>query len=280
MSHLAHIKQKIKTVETIAKVTHAMRLSAMSTHNQLKQDLLNVTEYANNLFRLFNQVRHDNPSWHHPLLTQQNNNSKLLIIIGSQKGLCGSFTNIVAHKAIATNASIEYQSIITVGKHINTFLSAHYGIVSALSFNQFNSDNYTTIAQSIVDYIWNHEQKFAQITIISMKSKGFFIQIPIIHEFLEQIIIPKKINPLNEYCYEKDIQLTLDPLFKQTSVALLMKYLHDSLIAEQAARFLSMDNSTRNAKKILETTKLYYCKLRQTKITTQLMELITVSESH
>ncbi len=279
MSHLAHIKQKIKTVETISKVTHAMRLSAMSSHNQLKQNLLNVTEYASNLFRLFNQMRYDNPSWNHQALTKKNN-SKLLIVIGAQKGLCGSFTNTIAHKAISAYTPMEYQTIITVGKHINAFLSTHYGIVSALSFNQFNSDNYTNIAQSIVDYIWNQELKFSHVTIIYMKSKGFFMQIPTIHEFLEQIIIPKKFHSSDEYYYEKDVQSTLDSLFKQTSVALFMQYLHDSLIAEQAARFLSMDNSTRNAKKILEATKLYYCKLRQTKITTQLMELITVSENH
>jgi F-type H+-transporting ATPase subunit gamma len=280
MSHLIHIKQKIKTVETISKVTHAMRLIAMSSHAQLKQDLSNVTEYANNLCRLFEQARNDNPSWSHPLLKKQNNDSKLLVIVGSQKGLCGSFTNIIAHKAIAAYTSTGHQTIITVGKQINTFLSTNHGTVPAVSFNQFNSDNYATIAQAIVDYIWNNEVKFDQISIISMKSKGFFMQVPMTHELIEEIFFTKNSHQKLEYYYEKNIQSTLDSLFKQTLVAILIHYLHDSLIAEQAARFLSMDNSTRNAKNILEATKLYYYKLRQTKITTQLLELITVSELH
>jgi F-type H+-transporting ATPase subunit gamma len=280
MSHLIHIKQKIKTVETISKVTHAMRLIAMSSHSQLKHNLSNVIEYTNNLCRLFQQTRRDHSSWNHPLLVEQDNDKQLFIIIGSQKGLCGSFTNVIAHKAIAAYKSIGNQTIITVGRQINSFLSTNYGTVSVLSFNQFNSDNYATIAESIINYIWNNETKFHRITIISMKSKGFFMQVPIINELMKDFFFIKSTQQNFEYYYEKDTQSTLNSLFKQALVASLMNHLYESLIAEQAARFLSMDNSTRNAKKILEATKLYYNKLRQTKITTQLMELISVCEHH
>lgn len=280
MSHLIHIKQKIKTVETISKVTHAMRLIAMSAHAQLKQDLSIVTEYTSNLCRLFEQARKDHSFWTHALLVKQNNDKKLFIIIGSQKGLCGSFTNVIAQKALGAYKSIENQTIITVGKQINTFLSTNYGTVPILSFNQFTRDNYLTIAENIIAHIWNNQSSYSQVTIISMKSKGFFMQIPMKNDLIKKSFFENNIHQPVEYYYEKEVKQTLDSLFKQTLIATVMNYLHDSLIAEQAARFLSMDNSTRNAKNILEKTRHHYNKLRQTKITTQLIELISVSEHH
>lgn len=65
----------------------------------------------------------------------------------------------------------------------------------------------------------------------------------------------------------------LDILALQALEVTIQHLLFESLLAEQAARFISMDSSTRNAEKILEETILWYNKLRQAKITRELTEL-------
>jgi F-type H+-transporting ATPase subunit gamma len=76
-----------------------------------------------------------------------------------------------------------------------------------------------------------------------------------------------------EYLWDQAPTDILNQLSQQVLVAQIQYILFESLIAEQAARFISMDNSTKNANDLLETTKLQYNKLRQAKITRELIEL-------
>jgi F-type H+-transporting ATPase subunit gamma len=69
-------------------------------------------------------------------------------------------------------------------------------------------------------------------------------------------------------------------LAQQYLEAELQSLLYESLLAEHAARFISMDNATRNAEKLLEETKSDYNKLRQAKITKELTELTSSFSLH
>jgi F-type H+-transporting ATPase subunit gamma len=79
--------------------------------------------------------------------------------------------------------------------------------------------------------------------------------------------------PGEQYTWEQNPSDILDDLALQYLTATMYRLLFQSLLAEQAARFISMDNATRNAKQLLEDTQLQYNKLRQAKITRELTEL-------
>ncbi|EKE02847.1 MAG: hypothetical protein ACD_20C00324G0001, partial [uncultured bacterium] len=68
MSKLIQLRQRIKAVETIKKITHAMRLIAMSSHSQLKNSQPTITSYTRELKIIFQQLRLHAPQWHHPIL--------------------------------------------------------------------------------------------------------------------------------------------------------------------------------------------------------------------
>ena len=78
---------------------------------------------------------------------------------------------------------------------------------------------------------------------------------------------------LEEYEWEQPTNEMLDLLVHQYLETALYEACFQSLLSEQAARFLSMDSSTRNAESLLESTKLQYNKVRQTKITKEVTEL-------
>src|SRR5690348_14669596 len=93
MSKLIQMRNRIQTIETIKKVTDVMRIISMSAHSRLKTKQEPLSEYLSTLQNLLATVQQATPSWSHERLmpTNTNNNNALIVVIGSQKGLCGGF---------------------------------------------------------------------------------------------------------------------------------------------------------------------------------------------
>lgn len=127
--------------------------------------------------------------------------------------------------------------------------------------------------RAIADYVDTNE--YASIIVISNGLKSFFLQKP-----QKTILLPiahttdvTTHEELGDFVWEQDISSLYDAALKQYIEVNLHFQLFQSLLAEHAARFISMDNATRNAKNLLEKARLDYNKLRQAKITKELTEL-------
>jgi len=129
-----------------------------------------------------------------------------------------------------------------------------------------------------LELLLHHDPKFTNVVIFSNELKTFFVQKP--HE---TVLVPftneqeKTAEPLSkdEYLWEQSPKDLLDQLAYQTLEVQLHYLLFESLLAEHAARFISMDNATRNAQSLLEETQLQYNKLRQAKLPKELTELVS-----
>jgi F-type H+-transporting ATPase subunit gamma len=104
--------------------------------------------------------------------------------------------------------------------------------------------------------------------------QNFFIQRPHIATLVPFTQEKQLTTSSHDYLWEQEPQHILDTLVQQYIETQLQSLLFQSLLAEHAARFISMDSSTRNAENLLEVNKLQYNKLRQAKITKELTELI------
>lgn len=141
------------------------------------------------------------------------------------------------------------------------------------SVPEFNPRTVGEIAQILTRYISKHAESLGYVDIVSNEFVNFFIQRPQAHAVVP-IVEPEAQNTTPEdYLWEMPSGEVLDMLLEQYLESTLLHFLYQSLLAEQAARFLSMDNSTRNAQTLLEDTQLQYNKLRQAIITKELTEL-------
>lgn len=280
MALLIQIKQRIKAIETIKKITHAMRLIAMSHHSQLKGKEETLKSYADGIRSLFYTIKVQAPDWHSSVLypAVSTHPKTLIIVVGSQKGLCGNFNSQV-FKLLGNfiqQHTAHQMSVIAIGKKAVDFVK-DYQISHAINvvelYENFSVTSLTTIAQAITSHIFGGVE-YHQVLIISNKQKTFFVQkahiIPLI-PFAQQE--QHDVAATQSYIWEQSPADVLEVLAHQYVQATLEMMLFQSLLAEQAARFLSMDASTRNAQTLLETTELYYNKLRQAKITKELTEL-------
>jgi len=274
MAELIHMRQRIKTVETIKKITHAMRLVSMSAHAKLNKQYNAIAVYHAGITNILTHIKQASA-----LLSPQKTNltpdRTLLIVIGSQKGLCGSFNSTLFHALdnyiIKINQGLQ---IISVGKKMVDYVQEKYKALSIQPFPHLTPANASAIAHTITDRIFMANHVYTTVTVLSNAQKNFFIQTPRIAPLLPVPVQHDTQNTLaHDYTWDVDPQALVEHLTKQYISSAIHKALLESLLAEHAARFVSMDSSTRNAEKILETTRLKYNKLRQAKITKELLEL-------
>ncbi|MGE0206255.1 MAG: F0F1 ATP synthase subunit gamma [Candidatus Babeliales bacterium] len=278
MSELVAMRQRIKAIETIKKVTHAMRLISMSLHARLRTKKGNLDFYKNALVDMFTSIKQSHQTWHHHILEKKSSDTKpLIILIGSQKGLCGSFNNMLFSFIEHELELISYENVhtILVGKKMVDNEQFHKGTIS-MTFPDFSQGKLLTIAQKISDLIWHAHTPFTSVTIFYNYPKTFFLQKPhkvnlIPFDFQEN---QQQSGLKEEYYWEQKPELILDFLAHKVVQCSIQDILFESLIAEQAARFVAMDNSTRNAKNLLQTMRLNYNKTRQAKITREITDLV------
>lgn len=284
MAKLIQLRQRIKAIETIKKITHAMRLISMSTHSHLKalQDPLLL--YTDALNQIFTDLLSTAPGWRNPLVhTDASLHLRtLFIIIGSQKGLCGSFNThlfkVIHHHFDKTKYDFNQLDIIAVGQKAVDFTRS-LGKYPLHAYEKYNAHLIGSITQEITSTITTAAIPYQSVLIASNLFKSFFAQKPQITQLTPFKIHPAKESSIttdltDDIIWEQPATELLDALIPQYFTSQVHYFLFQSLLAEHAARFISMDTATRNANSLLETSRLEYNKLRQAKITKELTELI------
>jgi len=282
MAQLIQMRQRIKAIETIKKVTHAMRLISMSLHSRLRVKTPLLKNYNVEISNIFQKLRSVAPEWKSPITHPQapEESNPLFILVGSQKGLCGTFNTALTREFenIMPAQELKKTNFISVGKKAVDYLAKQKVKSTVKEFSEITARNFTTVSNEVVDIIVNAEKPYSSVKILSNELKTFFLQKPRLFQ-----LIPISDNAQkdenqdfkSEYIWYQEAHDLLDKIAPQYIASNINAILLESILAEQASRFISMDTATRNAKNLLEETTLQYNKLRQAKITKELTELAT-----
>lgn len=270
MSQLIQLKQRIKVIETIKKTTNAMRLISMSMHSRLRQKKAHVEEYLQHIIKVYGIVSSKNAEH----VQAPVGDRTLVIIVGSQKGLCGNFNTQLIQFFHQEMPIIDQKTdCIVIGKQMVDYFKLHH-IPVLQKYPEFSSANFTTLAQQLITFI-ETTSSYTSVIIYSNFPRTFFIQKSRklrVYPLEEQETTGSAALP-DDYLWEQPLPDLVKMLRHLYLKATIEKTLFESLFAEQAARFISMDNATRNAEDLLKTMKLAYNKLRQAIITRELTDL-------
>jgi F-type H+-transporting ATPase subunit gamma len=279
MAQLTQLKHRIKAIETIKKITHAMRLISISTHARLKNKEAALTHYTNTLSTLYHTIKKEVPTWHHPYLNPAPDaeSRSLIIIMGSEKGLCGSFNTMLFQFLRATLRTYQQSpDVMVVGKKTLDYTgNVDIGPIIK-TYSPITMSTISQTAETIIHDLTSLPVPYTHVTVVSNKFRSFFVQQPHITRLIPfDPAAPREHTPIDttNFIWEQEPSELLDTITHQCIQATLHTLLFQSLLSEQAARFLSMDNSTRSAEGLLEVNKLQYNKMRQAKITKELTEL-------
>lgn len=274
MSQLVHMRQRLKAINTIKKITSAMRLISRSLHTRLNKQKAPFKIYQQTTSHLFKKLQKLQSSWHPALFFPRSDKytKKLYILTGAQKGLCGSYNTeflywVAKNKEMLNQKNVD---VITIGKRTCDNL-ARYNITTKHCLEELKMNSIDQLTQEILNLITTAQPYYTEVILAGTIPESFFVN------RLEQVtLLPLSKNnteTTEDYLWKNEPDKILEKLAHMYLQTTVYNLLFEALLSEQAARFIAMDGATRNADKFLDTMQLQYNKMRQAKITKELTEL-------
>ena len=308
MAGLKELRTRIETIKSTQKITSAMKMVAASRLRRV-QNLVDKNQgYSENLrlsaLRVLTEIRQEekekNIRYALPALLQNRTEPKnyLLLVFSSDRGLCGAYNSNVIKRAAA-----RIKELRRTGKNVNTLCfgkKAFEGLKRLfaeenlqISYDEKFTEglSYTAMAQKTAQYILSAftktefdvcEAVFARFS--SAISRSFVCEqlcpIELNTQHLEESVL-QKINRVGTSFYEylPDKLTVMDNILPILFNDNIFKVIVNSAASEHGARMTSMDSATRNAKKMISELTLKYNSLRQSAITTELIEIISGAEA-
>jgi F-type H+-transporting ATPase subunit gamma len=209
----------------------------------------------------------------------------LLVVITSNKGMCGAFNaNVV--KAASHIINEEYPQLaargnvhlLTIGKKaFDAFKSRKIPIYQSRPdlFDKMSFENTVPVIEDLMQKFLTHE--YDRIILIYNQFKNAAVQILTTEQFLPvQMEVPEEgVRQNFDFVYEPSQEEIVDELIPKSLKIQFYKALLDSFAAEHGARMTAMYKATDNATELLKDLKLHYNKVRQASITNEILEIVS-----
>lgn len=288
MASLRDIKTKIGAVKKTKQITKAMNMVASAKLRNAQARIERFRPYADKFYEMLGDLAGRADGSVHPLLEKRDEvKTTLIVLVTSDRGLCGSFnTNlIVAAKKLADKKAAEGKTVkfITVGKKgRDAFRKTNYEIVLAFG-DQMNSFDFTLANKVGLEVIGGYVSGaydevvmvFGQFVSIARQEATTLAVLPIAKTEAAEAMA----GPTQEYLYEPSVEGILAELLPRFLKVQLYRGLLDTSASEHAARMRSMDNATKNCDDLVGSLTLVYNKARQATITRELMDIVGGAEA-
>lgn len=285
MPNLKEIKRRIQSVKNTQQITKAMKLVAASKLRKAQQAILEARPYAIKMMDVLNHLAARCNSDLHPLLDVREGNRHLLLIITSDKGLCGGFNGSIIRKTakyLKDNAQNE-NSLIVAGKKGNDIfrnrpVTIHEEIIDWTK--DFDYLKAQVIGENLATLF--SEKKVDKVFMVYNEFKSVMQQEVVVEQLLP--VVPEELKHKDntfvvDYIYEPDEEAILDQLLKRYMTVEVYRAFLESSASEHGARMTAMDSATRNAGDMIGGLTLTYNKARQAYITKELIEIVNGAEA-
>ena len=285
MASLKSIKKRIVSVKNTRQITKAMKMVSAAKLRRAQENVVAARPYAKKLGEVLQSLAANLEGDLHPLLEKREAKKLLLIVLTSDRGLCGGFnTNLckAADRFIKEKKdTFEQISIMTVGRKGYEFLKSRY-TVSKNFANVLAKPNYQTaamLAQEVINGFVAEEYDQVELLYNSFRTVmtqdiTFEQMLPVAQEDSE-----KTDETPVEFIYEPSVSDLLAEILPKNIEVQIFKAMLETVAGEHGARMTAMDSASKNANEMIGKLTLQYNRARQAAITTELMEIISGSES-
>jgi len=285
MSKLKAIRKRIGTVRNTAKITKAMKMVAAARLRKAQVAIETLRPYAFRTRDIIAQLAARADFTDHPLLAQRAPKKVELLILTSDRGLCGGFNsgvNRTAERYIRVNElgheSIELDIVGRRGleyfKRRDVPINSYFKDV-LLNVNQTTA---TEIAEQAIRRFT--EEGLDAIYVVYNEFKSAISQEVVVEQLLP--VVPaltddKEFMP--DFIYEPNKLEIMDAVLPGHLSTQILRMLLESVASEMGARMSAMDSATKNANDLISRLTLQYNRARQAAITKELIEIISGMEA-
>ena len=283
MATLKEIRVRINAVKNIQKITKAMKMVSAAKMKKAQDRVLATRPYANKLNELMEQLISLVDISGHPLTNEREIKKKVVVLVTSDKGLCGSFnSNIIKYTANYLETEGRDIPLVTIGKKGYDFFSKrHYNVIKNFPYVFLKLN--IQASNDIVSYLKNLylSGETDRIEIIFNEFKSIIKQ-----NIVKDVFLPYKketgsVSKIikKKFIYEPDTRKILEELIPKNLNIHMWKALLESNASEQGARMTAMDAASNNAGDLIQSLNLNYNRARQESITKELLEIVGGAEA-
>ena len=283
MANLKEIRNRIASVSSTMQITSAMKMVSAAKLKKAQDSITATLPYSNKLSELIKSISasvdSDESS---PLFEKRELKKPLLIVITSNKGLCGGFNSSIIKEVY--NLASEYGSntpdLLTIGKKGNDILRKKFNVISSHNevYDSFSYSSVKEIAENIMQRFENEE--YDEIVLVYNHFKNAATQIITKEQYLPILDDSDDTsNVQGDYIFEPNRAKILEELIPKSLAIQLFKAISDSIAGEHGARMTAMHKATDNATDLRDQLKLTYNKARQTAITNEILEIVGGAEA-
>jgi F-type H+-transporting ATPase subunit gamma len=277
MPALTDIRRRIRSVKNTQQITKAMKMVSAAKLRRAQEAMFAARPYARKMMEVLRSLASRANPESHPLLREHGDRQILLVLITSDKGLCGGFNaNLIrtAQRFLEEQGDRSLELDLLGRKGRDFFKRRKYkirseqvGLFQALRFSLAQ-----TIAQSLMERFVNGEAD--QIYLLYNEFKTV-IQQRVVVERLLPIERMSPTEPALDYLYEPAPAAIFGNLLPKHVEVQVWRALLESVAAEHGARMAAMDAATNNAGEMIDRLTLYMNKVRQAAITKEIIEVVS-----
>ena len=287
MASLKEVKSRILSVNSTQQITKAMKMVAAAKLRRAQDRVIQLRPYSDKLQTILNNLSSSSGS-NSKLLEERKINKVLLIVVGSDKGLCGSFNSSVikyTNQLIESDYKKHYENkrltILPIGKKMFDHYKKRNFLILDKFWSILKKSSYDDVAD-ISNFLMNEfiSENYDKIDIVFNEFKNVAVQNTMTSTFLpvnEENDDEDK-NDIN-YIFEPNQKDILNKLIPKALTANLFKTILESNASEQGARMTAMSQATDNATELLKELKLSYNRSRQAAITKEILEIVGGAEA-
>lgn len=287
MASIKDLKAKIKSTKGTLKITTAMKLVSAAKLSRAQQAIQGSRPYARELENTIKTVSALVEDYTHPYLEEKtDNNRAIVLVISSDKGLCGGYNSTLAKKVRAfekENPELDAKYVF-IGKKVYELVKAELNAGEKYSFDKAEPtlNEIREVAQQLGNMFTDGEVGKVFVAYNIFHSAISFTST--VQQVLPMTMDQEEKDELSEkfpfdFKYEPSPKEIMDSLIPETYITSVWTCMLDALAAEHGSRMSSMDSAANNCKDAIKSLTLKMNKLRQAAITTELIEVVSGAES-
>ena len=280
------LKRRITSVKSTQQITKAMKMVSAARLRRAQEAITRARPFAVGISELVeNLVGGDEIREFHALLTKREVKKVNVVLITSDRGLCGGFNSALLKRAetLYKKDANNYEKFdfTCIGKKGNEYLTLRKIPVANYLQDFQKGLNYAKVQVLAEELMKSYlKGEYDEIRIIFSEFKSAMVQIPQVHTLL-----PISMNSgdgaktTKEFLYEPSKESVLEEVLPRYFKAMLNRALLESIASEHGARMAAMESATKNAGEMIKKLTLEYNKIRQAGITKELLEIVSGAEA-
>jgi F-type H+-transporting ATPase subunit gamma len=283
MSTLRDIKRRITSVKNTEQITKAMKMVAASRLRRAQDAILASRPYAHKMLEVLSSLALRTNPQAHPLLATREAKKVDLLVVTSDRGLCGAFnSNIIrrAERFIAEHPDWEF-TLHLVGRKANDYFKRRNYEIRKVSLNVLSDISFSHAVAIGNDMVENYlGEEFDQVYMVYNEFKSAIQQTVIVEQLLpiKPMDITEEVNPV-EYSFEPSEEVLLEELLPRHINTQVYRVFLESVASEHGARMTAMEAASKNAEEMIDKLTILYNRTRQAAITTELIEVVSGKEA-